>query len=556
MKQHTPHWHRSIHAIHFGLVGGLLVLSLLAGVFGPALTPVFLKQAGAAVSVFPAGSFWNNAVPSYTTLHPNSSGLANDIQRQVNQFGVGFAHDAGASPVYVPESGAPTVSVLPRDCGNGITPGLAEQWVAVPIPFYAVPSQDKQMIVRQPGGSAIWEFGGMQKVGNQWQACSGGQISSASDGVFASPFGVSTSGLAVLGGQLSIQELEEKSINHVIGLSLPQSNSSVWPASQSGGSVGGAPALGSRLRLDPAVSIDELPLNATGKAIARAAQTYGFVVWNNAPTVRVTGENPISRTTRGLPSPYASIGNPLNGFPWDKLQVLPTDYGAVADIPAITSFTTSKSAIRADNTINLSWSASNVNHCILPGYADSLPSSGTFTSPRLRSDTVFTLRCGGPSGAASSQLSVRVYAIAANDPLPELEPAVIIDQPYSGYANVFPELMSPEQAAEVYRVVYYKSEAFIAETATPPFALNTQRLDNGAHTITARMYYRGGAVEEKAIGISVNNTPETLFATTQSGVIVAPQSIPRAWALGGLVLVIIAMGVGSWWGFHRAHLMN
>ena len=559
MKHKTQNWHRGIHAIHFAFLNGLIVTTLIGSFVVTILSPAMIKHADAAVSSFSSSSFWNSTVPTYTGLHPNSAALVSDVTRQVNQFGTSVIKDVGSSPIYVAEPGAPIVSVIPWDCGNGIPPGLAGQWQSVPIPFFAVPSAgaNPTMVVYQPSNATVWEFGHMRNISGQWQACTGGRTSTTSDGVFPSPYGISSSGLAALGGQIGIDEFRLGEINHAIGLNLPQSNSVVWPATQSAGTVAGTPAMGMRFRLDPSVNIGSLGLSTAGQMIARAAQTYGFVVWNSGSSVGVTAENPVSLTSRGLENPYNAVmsGNPLSGFPWDKLQALPTDYGQSVDAPAVTRFTTSQASVNPDDRVTLTWQANNVNRCTIPGIADNLPASGSTLTPALKTSIVYVIRCGGPAGTASSQVTVTVSRITTNDPVPDLAPGVIIDQPYSGYANILPELMSGESAEMVYKVVYYEKESYLFETAKPPFALNTSRMDNGTYDINARIYYRDGRINEKTAQISVNNSPEILFATTQSSLIKAPASIPRLWGIAGLLVIMTVMALGSWWGYHKAHLV-
>ena len=308
-QHYTPYWHRGLHAVHFGFVSGLVAVTFIATVLSTVFSPLWVKPADAAVSNFASSSFWNTSVPAYTALHSNSAGFVQNITNQATSYGSSFIKDNGASPVYVAEVGAATVSVVPWDCGSGILPNLASQWQAVPIPFYAVPSGgvNQQMTVYQPSTNTVWEFGYMRSISGQWQACTGGRLSTSSDGVFPSPYGVSSSGLAVLAGQMSLQETKAADINHTIGLSLPQTNGATWPATQAGGTTNGAPPMGLRLRLDPSVNVSSLGLNPVGTAIAKAAQKYGFVIWNSSNTVAVTAENPISSTTRGLPDPYNNL---------------------------------------------------------------------------------------------------------------------------------------------------------------------------------------------------------------------------------------------------------
>lgn len=555
MKHHLPHWHRGLHAVHFGFMSGLVVLTFTFALLTTIVSPAWVKQSQAAVSPFPSYSFWNTPVPSYTSLHPDSANLVASIAAQVAQYGSSFDTNSSA-PVYQADSDTTPVNVQYWDCGIGSPADVASQWQQVPIPFYAVPGgTNSQMVVQT--GSDIWEFGYMRNVAGQWEACTGGKISTGSQGVFPAPYGLSDSGLAALGGQLTADEIRSGYIDHVIGLALPNTNGFVSPASQSAGSSGGAPAQGMRFKLDPSVNIQQLGLSPAGLAIARAAQTYGFVIWDTAGTVSVMGNNPIAQTHRSIPNPYLNVpgyATALNGFPWDKLQALPTggDYSSV--IPAITSFVASQTAVKADSTVTLSWQASNLNRCAINGVSDNLPASGSIVTKPLTASTAFVLRCGGQNGAASSQLSIAVTRTSSNNPQQEIPPGVVIDEPYSGYANVMPEIMNGSEAERVYKVVYYQDNTYLYETAKPPFALNTARMENGRHTIDAQVYYRDGTSDKKSLGIAVSNTPETLFATVQSGAITAPPSIPLPYALVGALIAMIGMAIGTWWGWHKAHL--
>jgi hypothetical protein len=555
-NNHTPHWHRGLHALHFGFLGGLVAITFLGTMFISVFSPVWTKQANAAVTRFASGSFWGTPIPSYTDLHPSSTTLVNNIMSQVSTYGTSIMKDNGASTVYEVDAGTPTLTVIPYDCGNGIPGGLASQWSAVPIPFYAVPggSSSAQMVVYQPSTGLAWEFGHMRNVSGQWQACTGGRISTAGSGVFASPYGVTTSGLAVLGGQLNTQELTAGTINHVIGLNLPRTNGISWPATQGTGNSAGAPAMGQRLRLDPGVNIDSLGLNATAKAIARAAQTYGMIVWNSDASVGFTAENPTSATSHGLPDPYNGLSLSLSGFPWDKLQALPDNYGQANGTPTITKFSASSTSVTADSRVTLSWQANNVTRCAIGGLADNLAASGSMQTGVLQNDSTFMLRCGGPLGIATSQVTIKVSPIGPNELRRELGPGSIIDQPYEGYANIFPEFMNGADAEGVYKVVYYQNKTYISETATPPFALNTLRLPNGPYTVSAKIYYRDGHTTERTLGISVNNGTETIASIVQTRAIQVPSTIPLGWGILGGLTALTMMGAGTWWGWHRAHL--
>ena len=74
-------------------------------------------------------------------------------------------------------------------------------------------------------------------------------------------------------------------------------------------------------------------MHPVGKTIAKAAQKYGFVVWDKAGAITLRAQNPKSYTRLGLPDPYPALFKEtavyaiLNGFPWERLQFLPMDYG-------------------------------------------------------------------------------------------------------------------------------------------------------------------------------------------------------------------------------------
>jgi hypothetical protein len=78
-------------------------------------------------------------------------------------------------------------------------------------------------------------------------------------------------------------------------------------------------------------------MHPVGKTIARAAQKYGFVVWDKAGAITLRAQNPKVYTTQGLPDPYVALFNKtpayaiLNGFPWERLQFLPHDFGKPKD---------------------------------------------------------------------------------------------------------------------------------------------------------------------------------------------------------------------------------
>jgi len=298
--------------------------------------------------VFAATSFWYTPIPSSVPLHPSSANFVAEFIRQKNAYygTVSINTHRFSSPVYTADAGTAAAPVSFWDCQNkGYTDaGLVQQWNSVPVPSYAAPdtAADHEMTIYRPATDELWEFWQARKVNGQWQACWGGGMHNVSQnpGIWPYPYGASATGLPFIGGQITAEELQRGEIDHVIGISLvdlERFDVFSWPANRSDGynPDGAANRIpeGLRFRLDPSVNVDALNLHPVAKTIARAAQTYGFVVWDKAGAITLRARNPQSYTALGQPNPYVALfnGTPeyaiLNGFPWDRLQFLPMDYG-------------------------------------------------------------------------------------------------------------------------------------------------------------------------------------------------------------------------------------
>lgn len=316
-------------------------------------TPFIAGAAGATTTlptdaVFAPDSFWYAPIPKDATLHANSAAFVGEFLRQKKAYygTVNINTKAFASPVFVVGKDTPVTQVTEWDCQKKKfkDPNLAKQWEAVPIPAYASQADgtDAEMSIYQPSTDSLWEFWQARKVDGKWQACWGGRLehASSSDGVFPGHYGTTGTSLPFIGGQITPEELRRGEIRHVMGISLVDAehfNIKSWPAHRSDGwNPGKKPDRipeGARFRLDPNVNVDQLKMHPVGKTIARAAQKYGFVIWDKAGAISLRAENPKSYTAAGKPDPYPALfnGTPspaiLNGFPWDKLQFMPMDYG-------------------------------------------------------------------------------------------------------------------------------------------------------------------------------------------------------------------------------------
>lgn len=249
-------------------------------------------------------------------------------------------------------AGADTKPVTMRfdDCQDkGETPaGLYDgekMFVDVPIPDNAVPATgtDQQLAIWSPSQDKLWEFWvTSEDAQGNWSACWGGRIDdvSQSPGYFSGAFGAAATGLAFVGSMVSVAEAQNLEINHAVGLNLI--NPANWdnfsyPAQRSDGYNTDPLAIpeGSRLRLDPTVNVDELDIGPLAKAIARAAQTYGFIVTDKAGSVAVIAEGGkrAAQGDGGTTDAWDEIlgdtpvHEQLRGFPWDRVQIIEKDWG-------------------------------------------------------------------------------------------------------------------------------------------------------------------------------------------------------------------------------------
>ena len=258
----------------------------------------------------------------------------------VAKYGAGYA---------VADADTPKTDVKYVDCQKkGATPpGLYDgpkYFSQVPIPADAVPApgSDGHLAVYDPGRDSLWEFWIASKDdAGAWQACWGGRIDGvrSAKGQHKPPYGVGAAGLATAGYMVRLEEARAARIDHAMGLVVMEAAPGHgYPANRDDGNSShpGAVQEGMRLRLDPSVDIDRLPMNTLGKAIARAAQKYGFIVCDKGGAVAVMAETGGRWEKRTGTNPWGSLGyggeayQALRGFPWDKIQVIEKDWGKPA----------------------------------------------------------------------------------------------------------------------------------------------------------------------------------------------------------------------------------
>jgi len=305
-------------------------------------------QAFARERVFAPDSFWYQPIPKDAPLHTNSVNYVAEFRRQIKAYygTVSINTASYACPVYVAGPDVKPVTITEWDAQKKgyKDKRLEAEWQAVPIPDYAAQADgtDAEMCIYQPSTDSLWEFWLTRKVDGKWQACWGGGMRNVSKnpGIWENRHGTTATSLPFIGGQLTPEELRRGVIEHVMGIALVDCehfNVISWPATRSDGynpkkEPNRIPE-GLRFRLDPAVEVEALNLSPVGKMIARAAQKYGFVVWDKAGAITLRADNPKAFTQRGEKDPYPEIfgGKPawsiLQGMPWERLQFLPMNYG-------------------------------------------------------------------------------------------------------------------------------------------------------------------------------------------------------------------------------------
>lgn len=294
-------------------------------------------------------SFWYQEVSSAPLAANSAAQVASLNGSVVDRYGgvAAFnAHQYGVSFVTAAAS-TPLINVTFDDCqGKGYTPaglsGVGGQFTGVPIPDGALAAEgtDAELSVYDPATDQLWEFWDAQKTSSGWSACWGGRIDavSHSQGIFSGGFGANATGTTEAAGVVTLAEAEAGMINHAIAISIPSVapwNQFSWPAQRSDGSPSSASPVmeGTRFRLNPNLTLSTLGLTPLGLAIARAAQTYGFVVTDQGGAVAVSAESGSMQQAATGADPWAAVeqGVPdysiLRNFPWSQLQALPKDYG-------------------------------------------------------------------------------------------------------------------------------------------------------------------------------------------------------------------------------------
>jgi hypothetical protein len=299
--------------------------------------PSVVETAG--TTPFARNSIWNAPLPANAPVAANSSVLVSELERQVARYGTWINTTSYSTPIYTVPASQPRVPVtLDMPTTNSSAAALSQAFRAgVPIPSGArpAPGTDADLVVWQPSTDIMWELWNARRVADAWHARWGGRMNhvSKSPGYFTAPpdWGTAATSLALLGGTMRISEVRSGSINHALGISIPQARRGVfaWPAQRTDGNLSSPTAIpeGTRFRLDPRLDLSKLRLPPLTRLIAEAAQRYGLFVRDQSGSVSFYAE----QATEPGPNPYSGPNGIFGtvspqqltaAFPWSHLEVV------------------------------------------------------------------------------------------------------------------------------------------------------------------------------------------------------------------------------------------
>jgi hypothetical protein len=325
----------------------------------PAQAPLLLERPGLALErtgtlaahrhfrFFSRKSFWNRRLRSRARLDPASGGLVGALAAELaaSQLSGSGPHAtidtiSYSVPIYTVPATEPTVPVL---LTNKTQPALSAAWSKVPLPANAQPAvgTDGELVLWQPSTDRMWEFWRLTHATGAWSASWGGAMQNVSNnpGVYgpdawldAKPWwGATASSLALAGGLITLEDLQQHEINHALAMSVPgiRAATCTAPAQRTDGQSSSPLSLpeGAHLRLDPHLALATLHLPPTALLIAQAAQRYGIYIRDGSPNVGFYAQDPTPTETNPYTGPtgYFESNTPeqlLKDFPWNHLQLL------------------------------------------------------------------------------------------------------------------------------------------------------------------------------------------------------------------------------------------
>jgi hypothetical protein len=304
-----------------------------------------VSSSSAPFRFFSPTSFWNEPVPADAPVDPSSAAVVGAFDEEIAaeeqaKDGPWINTTSYSVPVYTVPAGQPEVSV---ELVGSPDAALSSAWHAVPLPPTATPAvgTDGNLFVWQPSTDRLWEFWGLVHEAGGWHASWGGAMQNVSSdrGVYGpevwagaqSWWGVSASSLSLVGGLISLEDLQLGQINHALEMSVPAVRGGVYasPAQRTDGKSTNPVSLpeGAHLRLNPSLNLAALHLPRLTLMLAEAAQRYGIFITDGSTVAVFDAQDPTPTGT----NPYTGPGGYFEGkspnqllasFPWSQLQLL------------------------------------------------------------------------------------------------------------------------------------------------------------------------------------------------------------------------------------------
>ncbi len=338
------------------MLGLFLACSMLTGCVDAQVGPRAIvleagnsETMGAPFRFFASSSVWNAPLSSSAPLDPHSAEIVGQLDAEVateeqSGRGPGINTTAWSVPIYTVPAHQPAVRVRLRSRPERRpSHALSRAWRAVPLPADAQPAvgTDRQLVVWQPSTGRMWEFWELTRTAEGWQAAWGGAMrhTRGSSGVYGpqawpggqSQWGATAALLPLVGGLITLEDLEKHQINHALAMAIPQPRAGVYasPASGDDGTSTSPLSLpeGAHLRLDPKLDLASLHLPPVTLELAEAAQRYGIIIRDHAGSVVLYGQDPTPTGTDPYIGPTSYLegvppGRVVADFPWAHLQLL------------------------------------------------------------------------------------------------------------------------------------------------------------------------------------------------------------------------------------------
>lgn len=290
-----------------------------------------------AQAYFSPTSFWNTPLGKNAAIDSRSPAWVTHMQEKVDTYLPWINTTQYGVPLYTVPASQPRTWVWIEKYNDS----YQGDFLSVPIPENAQASNDTDhhLAIWQPSTDTYWEFWNFYKAPDGWHAQAGARIlkASTSNGIvpnltgapFPSPYGATATGLPLIGGMITPSELQNRRINHVVQIAIPNPLHEwwyTWPAQRSDGTSLDACDVpeGARFRLPANLNISALGLSPVADTIARAVQKYGMVVQDKGGAVTFATQDPVNMASNPYPALFQnkSPNEVLARFPWSKLEAL------------------------------------------------------------------------------------------------------------------------------------------------------------------------------------------------------------------------------------------